>query len=225
MPENLREYPVKVRHVRVGERQYEIVGPANYEELIDDPRVIQRFERDEFLPYWAEFWPACVALAEVVASWPRPAASPAPVVLELGCGLGLVSLVAAERGYRAIASDYDDDALAFVAESARRSGVHGVETRWIDWRKGYADLRCDCIVGAEVLYEKRNLEPIARFIERHLVPGGKALLVDANRQTADAFPVVAGECGLIAAPEQLPAVGGAGARLFVVQGGSGGARR
>ena len=82
--------------------------------------------------------------------------------LELGCGLGLVGLVAAGLGWRVVVSDYDEDALAFALENARRAGVV-VETRVVDWRRSYPELRVGRILGADVLYEARNLEPVARL--------------------------------------------------------------
>lgn len=194
-PRTLRGYPVKERIFQLGGAEIRLLGPANFEELVDDPRVVARFEVDEFMPYWAEFWPATMLLARIVADWP-PVGDPRPRVLELGCGLGLVALLAARRGYDVIASDYEDDALAFVAETARFNGLPPPEGRFIDWRKQYTDLRFDHIVACEVLYELRNLAPIAGFIAGHLRPGGTALLVDSYRQTADGFADVARAAGL-----------------------------
>lgn len=195
--ESFRGYPVTVRRLDLGGRTLDLLGPANYESLVDDPRVVRRFAEDEFLPYWAEFWPACLLLADAVAGWPvvAPAAS-RPLVLELGCGLGLAGLVAAQRGYRVIASDYEDDALAFVIETARRNGIPAPQTRFIDWRARYDDLRPQRIIAAEVLYETRSLRPIAEFIAQHLAPQGFALISDANRGTADTFDSIARACGL-----------------------------
>lgn len=186
-----------MRTVTVAGRSYELLGPANYEALVDDSRVIERFAEDEYLPYWAEFWPACLILADVVVSWPE-ATDPvcAPRVLELGCGLGLPSLIAAQRGYRVLASDYDDDALAFVRASARRNGIPPPATRCIDWRKRYDDLRFERILAAEVLYERRNLRPVARFVRRHLAADGLALICDANRSIADEFESIAASTDL-----------------------------
>ena len=197
MPEVFRGYPVKVRRFELAGRTFDLLGPDEYERLLDDPRVLARFQHDEFMPYWAEFWPACLLLADEVAAWPPiDAARPAPLLLEIGCGLGLVGLVAASRGYRVIASDYDDDALAFVVESARRNALPAPKTRYIDWREFYSDLELDRIVAAEILYETRNLRPVAEFLRNHLKPDGQALIVDAHRSTADDFAAVAVECGL-----------------------------
>ncbi len=194
-PAELRGYPVKRRTFHYVARSIELLGPANYESLLDKPEVVRRFSQDEYLPYWAEFWPANLLLTDAVAAW-GAAPSPAPCVLEFGCGLGLTSLVAALLGYRVIASDYDEDALAFVHASAVYNQIPMPELRFIDWRQQYPDLRVDRIVAAEVLYEARSLQPIAEFIARHLAADGLALLVDRLRPTADAFPGAAARCGL-----------------------------
>ncbi len=202
----LRGYPVKVWRLELGGRTIELLGPDNYETLLDDPRVRARFEADEFMPYWANLWPGAILLAEEVAQWPRFASTAAlpgehappaaPLVLELGCGLGLVGLVASGLGYRVIVSDYEDDALTFVLQSAAHNRIPPPEVRFIDWRERYSDLRLDRIVAADVLYETRHLSPIARFIEHHLAPDGFALICDANRSVANDFETIARHCNL-----------------------------
>ncbi len=195
--ERFRGYPVRRECITVGARVYDLLMPADSDELLDDPRLAARFEQDEYLPYWAALWPAALLLADAVADWgPAPAGVEPPLVLELGCGLGLVGLVAAGLGYRAILSDYDEDALAFAEANARRTGPSRVQTRHIDWRRTYPELRADRILAADVLYEARNLEPIARFVAAHLTPEGFALIADANRSTGDPFPSIAQACGL-----------------------------
>lgn len=212
-PLAVRGYPVKRRTLAVAGRNYHLLGPANFEQLIDDPVVAARFAEDEFLPYWAEFWPAALLLAEQIASWPPVTSDPPPGVLEIGCGLGLPTLVALARGYAVVASDYDADALAFVAESARLNGLAPPALRFVDWRLRYDELRFDRIVAAEILYERRSLAAIAEFIRYHLRPAGEALIVDNNRPTADEFPALARAAGLCVRVEALELRDGDGAPL------------
>jgi hypothetical protein len=66
----------------------------------------------------------------------------------------------------------------------------------LDWRRAYPELRPARILAADVLYEARNLQPVAEFVREHLAPQGLALITDANRCTADPFADVARACGL-----------------------------
>lgn len=183
--------------VKVGERCYTLFMPADEEALLECPRVAERFAADEYMPYWATLWPAALVLADAVAAWDEGAVA-GHEVLELGSGLGLVGLVAAGRGARVTVSDYDADALAFVRASARASGLPEPQTRIVDWRNRYPGLRPARILAADVLYERRNLEPIAAFVAEHLAPGGEAWISDAHRSTADGFADVARRAGLAA---------------------------
>ena len=208
--EIFRGYPVQRLRVPVGAQDFTLIAPRDPQHLLDDPRVAARFAADEYMPYWATLWPAALVLADAVADWPTvPPGRPAPRVLELGCGLGLVGLVAAARGYDVVISDYDDDALAFACGSAQENGLPVPTARRIDWRRSYADLKPDRILAADVLYEARNLEPIARFVAAHLAAGGEALVSDANRAPADGFPAVAAAAGLRVVVEPRSRPGGA----------------
>src|ERR1035437_8640958 len=73
------------------------------------------FERDECLPYWADIWPSSTALAGVVSELDGAGKS----ALELGCGVGLVTIGALRAGFDVLATDYYEDALLF----ARRNGL------------------------------------------------------------------------------------------------------
>ena len=217
-----RGYRVQVESVTVAGRTYEMLMPDNCEALLDDPRVVTRFEHDEYMPYWAILWPGALVLADAVAQWPSLADAAPLEVLELGCGLGLVGLVASGLGFRVTISDYDEDAVAFAQVNAARNGLPEPVVRVIDWRLAYDDLRCDRILAADVLYEARHLEPVSRFIQVHLRPGGLALLSDANRSTADIFPAVARAHGLSVATTPVERPGGGAApvvraRIFTVR--------
>jgi len=223
-----RGHRVRAEHIQIGGRAYEVLVPLEGEALLDEPRVIARFDEDEYMPYWADLWPASLHLADALAAiGPVHAHGERPTLLELGCGLGLVGLVAADLGYAVTVSDYDEDALAFAAESFRRNQLPAPEVRRIDWRRRYEGMAFDWIVGADVLYESRNVEPVARFVRAHLRGGGRALISDPHRSTADSFAEVARREGLevsVVDRERDEARKRVRARVFDLQRASGGDR-
>lgn len=83
---------------------------ADSEALLADIEPVT-FAEDERLPYWAELWPSAVALAHYVAKHLNLDGRHA---LEVGCGLGLVGVVAALQGARVLCTDYEEAALAFA---------------------------------------------------------------------------------------------------------------
>src|SRR5205814_6721403 len=100
--------------VRVGETELSLLRPRDPEALLDE----EAFARDEFMPYWAELWPAGLALARAL-----PLRLDGLRVVELGCGLGIPSLVAAARGARVTAIDWAADAIALLHTNAAANGL------------------------------------------------------------------------------------------------------
>ncbi len=175
----LRRWPVSLSG-----RSWELISPGNQEELLDDPQVMARFEEDEYLPYWGQLWPAAVMLADHILLHERGDDRPA---LEIGCGLGLVSMAARAAGWDTLATDYDEDALRFTRHNAEANGVEGLRVRFLDWRRPDLPGRFARIFASDVLYERRNHQPVADFIARHLNSDGYALVCDPNRKIARDF--------------------------------------
>jgi ETFB lysine methyltransferase len=171
--------PVTVR-ARIGHDPIDLLCPPRPEELISEGD----FARDERLPYWAELWPSALVLAEAVAA----EAGHGRTLLELGCGLGLVSLAALRAGYWVMATDYYAEALAFTRANAWR--VLGLEpqTRQVDWRWLPSDLgRYDRVVAADVLYERPYAAQVANTLLRTLADGGTATIADPGRIATRSF--------------------------------------
>jgi predicted nicotinamide N-methyase len=158
--------------VRVGEVELTLLRPDSPDALIDE----QAFAQDEFLPYWAELWPAATALA---AALPDVAGLR---VVELGCGLGVPSLIAAARGARVTATDWAADAIELLRRNADRNGLF-LEADVRDWRESWQE-RFDLLLAADVLYERRNVEPL---IERISELAPRALVGLAGRPYERAF--------------------------------------
>ena len=85
----------------------------------NDMLVEEAFEHEELLPYWAELWPSGVALARALDGRSLRGAR----TLELGCGLGAASIVAALQGGRVLATDWSAGAIVLTERNAERNGA------------------------------------------------------------------------------------------------------
>jgi predicted nicotinamide N-methyase len=169
------------------------------------------------LPYWAELWDSASGMAthlvgQQAAGGPAgvvPFAAPGrPRALDLGCGMGLTGTVAAALGMPVLFADLEPPALLFARLNAlpfsrrwlrrrpelsrRWFGVRRwaplVRTRRVDWRRDRLGERFDLILGADILYERKQWEHLEPFWRAHLAPGGTVLLGEPGRPTGDAFP-------------------------------------
>ena len=179
-PESVLEQlgPLTREKVIIEDRTYLIDRPAQSDRLLDHPAVHEAFDRDEYMPYWADLWPAARMLAKAILREPW---TPGTEALEIGCGLGLPGIVALSAGLRVTFSDYDPCALRFAADNARLNGFDDFRTLQLDWRNPPADLRMPVLLASDLIYELRNVEPIVDFIKQVLAPGGLCLITDQDR--------------------------------------------
>jgi predicted nicotinamide N-methyase len=165
-------------------REFLITRPGQSDRLLDLPAVHEAFKQDEYMPYWADLWPAARMLAKTILREPWRSKQEA---LEIGCGLGLPGIAALAVGLHVTFSDYDACALRFAADNARLNGFDNFRTLLLDWRHPPADLRASLLLASDLVYEVRNVEPLVRFIKQVLASGGLCLLTDQDRVPAQAL--------------------------------------
>lgn len=158
--------------------------PGDMEELLDLPSVRTAFSEDDYMPYWADIWPASRMLSRAIleANW-----APGLKSVELGCGLGLAGIAALSRGIHVTFSDYDLTAVAFAMRNAKLNGFPFASARPFDWRDPPTDLQVPLVFGADLIYQERNFEPLLNTLETVLQPRGECWLTDADRPTAPGF--------------------------------------
>ena len=155
-------------------RDVTLERPRSADELISEAD----FDRDERLPYWADVWPSSTALATSIAALDGTGRR----ALELGCGLGLVTIAALRAGFEVVATDYYQDALLFTRRNSLREAGRDPVVRLVDWRAFPADLgRFDLLLASDVLYERAYASLIAEAIVTSLTPGGVAFVADPGR--------------------------------------------
>jgi ETFB lysine methyltransferase len=174
-----RRFDTVTTDVDIGERTFSILRPRNSDDLIRE----EDFVKDERLPYWADIWPASTILSAHLVSLANKAGQRTRGRgLELGCGVGLVTLGAMAAGYDMLATDYYTDALAFTRANAWKEFGRSPETRMIDWRRFPRDVKgFDLILASDVLYEKEYALILPTIFKRALAPGGMVILADPGR--------------------------------------------
>jgi predicted nicotinamide N-methyase len=167
---------VSVQRFAAGAQDVFVVAPRDWEQLRHEEGGAGRP-----IPYWARPWPSGLALAASLDAEPVVRGAR---VLELGCGLGIPSVVAARSGASVLATDGAQDAVAFAAHTlALNEVVAGVAV--VDWAQQGEALVArgpfDVVLAADVLYTRANVEIALRLWPRLLAPGGVLRLADPQR--------------------------------------------
>lgn len=189
-----RTYRTRSQPVRLGEIAFEFLRIADPDEVLD--AVAAEADRNEHesgrrdatgdtlhLPYWAELWDSSYVIGAMLASRGDLAGVE---VLDLGCGMGLTACAAAAAGARVLMADLEPPALLF-AEYNAWPWRERVTPRVTDWQRDRLGRRFPLIVGADILYERKQWEYLDRFFREHLADGGEVLLGEPGRQTGELF--------------------------------------
>jgi ETFB lysine methyltransferase len=159
--------------VAVGDIAFNLLRPENSDTLISEADYVM----DERLPYWADLWPSShVLAARILEDGPTHGRA-----IELGCGLGLVTIAALRAGYDVVATDYYAQALDFTRENVRRALDRDVTTQLVDWTAPPALEPFDLALAADVLYEHRYGPVVADMLGHALGPTGRAIIADPGR--------------------------------------------
>ena len=171
-------------------------------------------------------WPASEAFARLVAH--VPSLVKGKRVIDVGCGLGLVSVAAILSEAQAVlAADGDEEVLKMTRKSvermsmnARTHGEHEVEK--LDWTnvEEWPEHEFDVALASDVLYDEKCAQCVANVIDRVLKKkkkitngdddvgdGGSitALLCDpANRENREKFSEMCDKLGLEAIDADFP---------------------
>jgi predicted nicotinamide N-methyase len=186
--------------VRLGGRTLRLLRPRDGDALLDELLAEDDPDEDR-LPFWATPWPSGIALANAIAG--RSLAGRR--VLELGCGLGLVSVAAAMAGARVLAVDRSPEAISFAAVNAARNGV-SLQTAVAAFdqpERLLGGAPWELVLAADVLYEQRNVPVLVWLLPRLVDASGEVWLADPGRPMLARFLAVLEATGW--RREQVPA--------------------
>lgn len=129
-------------------------------------------------PLFGIIWPSGEVLAHLMHAYPLGELK----ILEVGCGIGLASLVLNQRQADITATDYHPAVAGFLAENVRINDGDPIPFIRADWAETNEGLgQFDLIIGSDLLYEQWQAEDLANFIQRHAAPVCQVILVDPGR--------------------------------------------
>jgi predicted nicotinamide N-methyase len=172
-------YAVKFEDLLVGGVPYRLRSLLDRQQFEDADGIAERLGISSATwPLFGLLWPAGCVLAEQLSRIDLVGRR----VLEVGCGLGLASLVAHARGADVTASDIHPLAGAFLQTNATLNNLPPIRFHRGDWRLVDATLgRFDLIIGSDLLYDRSLPDALAGFIERQAERSAEVVLVDPGR--------------------------------------------
>ncbi|WP_341676695.1 SAM-dependent methyltransferase [Niveibacterium sp. SC-1] len=135
-------------------------------------------------PLFGILWPSAQKLADLMQGWDIDGLR----VLEIGCGLGLSSLVLQRRLGDITASDCHPLAEAFLQANLLLNDLPAIKYVVGNWGRVNPGLgEFDLLIGSDLLYEPDHPAQLAGFIALHAAPRADVLIVDPNRGNRSAF--------------------------------------
>jgi predicted nicotinamide N-methyase len=178
-------YSVETVTHRIGANDYQIRALLDRRQFWDpDGRAEQAGISSASWPMFGIVWPSGIALAQEMNEFAVDGMS----ILEIGCGIGLSSLVLQRRGANITASDYHPLAEEFLRHNAELNGLAPIKFSNAPWAGPNHDLgRFDLIIGSDILYERDHPSLLAGFLACHANTVARVLMADPGRRYCGRF--------------------------------------
>lgn len=165
--------------VDIDDLRFELEVVRDVDPLLDF--YVERHADDvDMIPYYAELWQSGVALAKYLALPGQGLAGQR--ACELGCGLGLPSLVAARRGAMVTATDYHPHNEPYLRRNLELNGITGVAYAALDWAAPPATGQYSLVFGSDLLYEERKVPVLLDCATALCSPAGRIIIADPGRR-------------------------------------------
>ena len=172
-------YRTRIIDVSLAGQDYRIRALADRQQYADPDRLAEIAGISS--AQWSLFghiWPAGRMLADAMTRFEIAGKR----ILEIGCGLGLSSLVLQRRRADITASDHHPLAAEFLRENAALNDLPELAYRDLPWMSDDPALgRFDLIIGSDVLYEHPHVALLASLLQRHARAGAEIVIADPGR--------------------------------------------
>lgn len=139
---------------------------------------------DATWPLFGLVWPTSIAMAMNIYKLDLAGKR----VLEIGCGLGLCSIVLHRMGIDVTASDYHPRVHEFLTRNVSNNGLPPIKYQAGNWNAENPELgRFDVVIGSDVLYQPNHAGLVSRFIDRHSNRDVEVVIGDPDRANRAQF--------------------------------------
>lgn len=183
LSQRLKDYPTTNKNISLNNRDIKLT-------IINHPdNLLEIFSREDsdgilYLPYWTYLWDSAIALSHHISELGDLNNKS---ILEIGCGFGLVGIVANLYGADVIFTDFEIEALYFTLENSQQNGIESPKLVQMDWNTPCLNSKFDFILASDVIYDEQNWKPIIGLLKDLLKSNGVALFSEPNRENASGF--------------------------------------
>ena len=173
-------YATKLETIVVDDISLNIASLADRNQFYDPDQEAKKLGiSDSMWPISGLVWPSGAVLARVINRLNLTNLR----VLEVGCGIGIASLVAAHKKADITASDYHPIVEPLLIKNAKENDIDGIKYIHGNWHHPISNhKKFDLIIGSDLLYEAGNAEILSVYISCHLALRGRVILIDPGRR-------------------------------------------
>lgn len=173
-------------------RETYLIDQVDY--VIDSLKDTQQYDVDEGAAElgigdatWSLFgvvWPTSVVMAMQIYRLDLAGKR----VLEIGCGIGLCSIVLHRMGIDITASDYHPRAQDFLDRNVLGNGLPPIKYLTGNWDAENPLLgEFDVVIGSDILYQPDHARLVSQFIDRHSSDDVQVVIGDPSRANRAKF--------------------------------------
>ncbi len=151
----------------------------NRQEYSDEQGVAEKLGISSALwPLFGVVWPSGIVLANYLFRYDFKDKA----ILEVGCGIGLSSLLLNHLQANITATDYHPEVEGFMLKNTQLNFDPVIPFVRADWDSPVTSLGdFDLIVGSDLLYEDEHIALLSTFISEHCKEQCEVVLVDPGR--------------------------------------------
>ncbi len=109
-------------------------------------------------------------------------------ILEIGCGIGLSSIIINKREGDITATDYHPEVDSYLKRNVLLNDDKVIPYHRVNWSNDKSIMgKFDLIIGSDLLYETQHILLLSQFIEQHANKRCEVIIVDPGRKHHNKF--------------------------------------